>query len=244
MSAITAHPDVETRVRAGVYSFLSSSTRYPREPIEAGLLDFVRFDDERLEAGRLEIVEASASASDLASLQAAHRVLFPAVESQDAPSYETAYSERDVFRQSHVMADVAGFYRAHGVNVGGITRDRPDGIGPELEFMGFLAAKEAHASEAGAPEMAELCVETQRSFLTDHLGTWGPEYGRRMATVSSHMFYNALGSLIAAFLDADIGRLGVTPISIEDRDEESDPSGVPVPDPSLGWDDTSCGGVM
>jgi TorA maturation chaperone TorD len=160
MSALDTGPDIEIRVQAEIYAFLSRCVQYPREAVSCGLLGHVQFDDELLEEARIDI--ADASAGDLASLQASHRVLFPAVESQDSPSYETAYSRHDVFRQAYVMADVAGFYRAHGLAVGGSKKDRHDGIGPELEFMGFVAAKQVHAAESGNTDAGEICVDTQR----------------------------------------------------------------------------------
>ncbi len=239
MSAPSAAVEIELQVRAEVYAFLSRSVQYPRSAVACGLLEHVRFDDGPLDAARADIVEASTSG--VASLQSAHRVLFPAVESQDAPSYQTAYSKRDVFRQGQVMADVAGFYRAHGLNVGGSTKDRPDGIGPELEFLGFLAAKQAHAMASGRPDMAELCADTQKSFLRDHLGTWGPEYGRRVAAVSDHSFYGSVGRFLTAWLESDMEYLSVVPIEI---DPGLGGDAVPVPDPQIGWGDLSCGGVV
>ena len=242
MSALAAGPDIEIRVRAEVYAFLSRCVQYPRESISLGLIGHVQFDDEVLEEARINVVDGSAG--DLPSLQAGHRVLFPAVESQDSPSYETAYSRRDVFRQAQVMADVAGFYAAHGLTVGGSKRDRQDGIGPELEFMGFLSAKQAHAAESGNADASELCVDTQRSFLRDHLGGWGPDYGNRMAAVSDHAFYSALGRFLHAWLSADMERLGVVPLGVDDIDERARGDVVPVPDPQVGWDDLNCGGAV
>ncbi len=239
MSASVAGLDIEVQVRAEVYAFLSRSVQYPRTPVVCGLLEHVRFDDELLESARASIVAASVGGAD--SLQSAHRVLFPAVESQDAPSYQTAYSKRDVFRQGQVMADVAGFYRAHGLNVGGSIKDRPDGIGPELEFLGFVAAKQARALADGLVDMADVCLDTQKSFLRDHIGAWGPEYGRRMAAVSHHAFYVALGEFLAAWLESDMVRLDVVPVEI---DAGLGGDAVPVPDPRVGWDDLSCGGVV
>ena len=242
MSALAAAPDIEIRVRADVYAFLSRCVQYPHETVNCGLLGHVQFDDESLEEARIGIVDASAG--DLGSLQAGHRVLFPAVESQDSPSYETAYSRHDVFRQAQVMADVAGFYGAHGLSVGGSKRDRQDGIGPELEFMGFVAAKQVHAAQSGSSDASDVCVDTQRIFLRDHLGAWGPEYGRRMAAVSDHAFYIALGRFLTAWLSTDMERLGVVPLDVDDIAGGTNGQVVPVPDPHVGWDDLNCGGVV
>ncbi len=242
MSTLAAASDIEVRVRAEVYAFLSRSVQYPHESVSCGLLDHIRFDDELLESGRVDVVNASTH--DVALLRAAHRVLFPAVESQDAPSYETAYSLRDVFRQAQVMADVAGFYRSHGLTVGGAIKDRPDGIGPELEFMGFLAAKQAQAGETGHSDHDELCLDTQRLFLRDHLGGWGPDYGRRMTAVSEHAFYQALGRLLTAWIDTELVILGVESQALDDIGDGVYSDAVPLADPRVSWDDLSCGGVV
>ncbi len=242
MSALAAASDIEVRVRAEVYSFLSTSVQYPRESVSLGLLEHIRFDDESLESARADVVNASTS--DVPLLQAAHRVLFPAVESQDAPSYETAYSLRDVFRQAQVMADVAGFYRSQGLTVGGTIKDRPDGIGPELEFMGFLAAKQAQARATGHSDNEEICLDTQKLFLRDHLGGWGPDYGKRLTAVSEHAFYKALGLLLTGWIDTELAILGVEPQALEDIDDGVYLDAVPLADPHVNWDDLSCGGVV
>jgi TorA maturation chaperone TorD len=241
MSALAAGSDVEIRVRAEIYAILARSVQYPRVRVNFGLLDHVRFEGGLLDSARSDVVEASMGS--VQSLQAAHRVLFPAVESQDAPSYETAYSRHDVFRQSEVMADISGFYRAHGLNLGGHVKDRPDGIGPELEFMGFLAAKQAHARTSGLSDAEELCLDTQRSFLRDHLGRWGPDYGQRMAAVTCHAFYGALGRLLSAWISTDMDILNVEPLEADAIGGDASPDTVPIADPRVRWDDLSCGGI-
>jgi TorA maturation chaperone TorD len=143
-----------------------------------------------------------------------------------------------VFQQGEVMADIAAFYRAHGLQLGGMIRQRPDGIGPQLEFMGFLALKQAHALTTGTLDLADICVDTQRSFLADHLGSWGPEYGRRMAAVADHDFYRAVGSFLAMWLDADMERLGVVAVGVGDG---SDTAARPIAVPGVGWPNSEDG---
>ena len=240
MSALISETQIETNVRAATYAFLARSVQYPLRPADCGLLEVVRFQDDRLEDSRRAIV--GSSDSDLSALQSAHRVLFPAVESQDAPSYATAYSKRDVFRQGQVMADAAGFYRAHGLALGGRKKDRPDGIGPELEFMGFLAQKQGLAASAGRLDAAQDCIDTQALFLRDHLGSWGPDYGRRMAAVSAHPFFQATGAFLGQWLETEIQRFAVTPTDPDHLPTPDPADDVAVADPHLRWDDLSCGG--
>ncbi len=76
------------------------------------------------------------------------------------------------YRQSQEMADISGFYRAFGFQVGGEQHERPDHLATELEFLYILSLKEAYAAEQGIDEHVEVCVEARRAFLRDHLGRW------------------------------------------------------------------------
>ena len=244
MSALATEARLEARVRADVYAFLSSAIPYPKAKPNFGILEHVEFEDGPLEAARQAVVS---SETDIESMQAQHRILFPAVESQDAPSYETAYSKHDVFRQGQVMADVAGFYRAHGLKQGGKRKDRPDGIGSQLEFLGFLAAKQDQALADDNQDAADLCVETQQLFLADHVGGWAPEYGRRVAAVSDDPFFVAFGSFLTLWLETELDYLGVVPNDI-DLGADMGPAGTAtdVADPRIRWDDVgfSCGAPL
>jgi TorA maturation chaperone TorD len=237
MTAAATGLDVEATLRAEVYAFLSRSLQYPTAAIDRRLLSHAVFADDTLDECRRAVL--ASGADPVPSLQAAHRGLFPPVESQDAPSYETAYADHDVFRQGEIMADVAGFYQAHGLQLGGVRRDRPDAIGPQLEFMSFLARKEAHARATGATAAAEICLESQCAFLRDHLGAWGPEYGRRLAAVSDHDFYRNLGRFLTVWFEADMAHLAVAP---RDVGAILGPTGATsMAIPGLGWADDGPG---
>ncbi|MFP3915408.1 MAG: molecular chaperone [Actinomycetota bacterium] len=173
---------------------------------------------------------AEAAPASWEELAEAHLLLFPPVAHQDAPGYETAYRGDDLFRQMDLLADVAGFYRAHGLRVGGEERERPDHIVVELEFCSLLCRKELHALQTLGPEQVEVCRETMMSFLGDHLACWGPAFGRRSAAVAAHGWYRMLGELTQRWIDADVAALGVTPAEVA-----SDPLPQDLPD------DGSCG---
>ena len=97
------------------------------------------------------------------------------------------------------------------MQIGGAERERPDHIGPELEFMGWLTLKEAHASRSGRPADASECRRVQELFLQEHLGCWGPGLGGRVHQVAAHPFYRATGRLLGAWLDLEMRALDVTP---------------------------------
>lgn len=225
----------EATARSAVYSFLSRSLALPtdtqREVILGAVLPLV----EQIETGDAHLDELLATAVHeqrvaADDLRRAHQGVFTHIESQDCPPYETAYDQREVFRQSAIMADVSGFYRAHGVKIGGAERERPDHIGAELEFMAFMARKEAYALDNLGPDEVAECERTQAHFLRDHLGRWAPSFGRRMAEVAEHPAFVAMGRLLAAWVEADMAAWGVTP---SDRLDEPQPMEPP--------DDGLCG---
>ncbi|MEO8423940.1 MAG: molecular chaperone TorD family protein [Actinomycetota bacterium] len=225
---------MEAMGRAGVYTFLTRALAFPttpsRDEIEARLIPFVGRIQLPEPCGNLLKRSLDARRAPLDELVRAHGRVFTPVESQDCPSYETAFVPGDVFRQAHTMADVAGFYRAHGLAVGGVDRVRPDHIAAEMEFMGFMARKEAHAIRHLTPGRVKECRKTQRSFLTEHLGRWGPAFGRRLATIAEDPFFGAIGGLIAEWLELDMATMMIEPIERLDQP-------VPQAEP----DDGSCG---
>ncbi len=232
--------------RGALYEFCVRGLAFPSADHEAAirrrlvpLLRSVEPADDEL-ARRLGVALDLAEATAWDELGEAHSHLFTAVESQDCPPYETSYSTRDVFRQTDVMADVAGFYRAHGVEVGGVERERPDHVAAELDFMSFMARKEAFAlAHLGADEVAE-CARTQDLFLTDHLGCWAPSFGSRAAAVAEHPFHAAVGALVHHWVLADMAARGVEPAEVlddplpppEPDDGECGPTGGPCPVPA------------
>lgn len=75
------------------------------------------------------------------------------------------------------LADIAGFYRAFGMQVHG---DRPDHLVAELEFASWATLAEAAARAEGNEEGAEVCASAMRSFLRDHLGRWLEAFAARV----------------------------------------------------------------
>jgi len=101
------------------------------------------------------------------------------------------------------LADVAGFYKAFGVEVepGGV---RADHVVTELEFMNLLAVKEAIAlQEEGEGEHAQICRDASRAFLRDHLARWAPRLGELLAGADGDPVYAVAGRLLSGFIRFD-----------------------------------------
>lgn len=227
--------------RAALYTLLSRALAFPTPGHRTELAEQVGPLAATVETGDEEldrlVREALASLdAPLAELRRAHSGVFTHIEPPDYPPYESAYDRADVFRQTTVMADVAGFYHAHGLRVGGAERERPDHIVTQLEFMAFMARKEAYALEhLGADEIAE-CRRTQVTFLRDHLGRWAPSFGRRIATFSGELTFQASGRLLERWIEAELEAWGVELESALDA-----PQPPPPPeDDGCGFDPSTC----
>jgi TorA maturation chaperone TorD len=152
--------------------------------------------------------------ADVAAFREAHMMLFPPITSSDAPGYETAYRGDGIFQQTALLADIAGFYRAHGLRAGGVDRERLDHITVELEFMAVLTRKVIASLQGNELANAEISSEMATLFLRDHLGCWAPAYGHRVAAVSASAWYRALGALLAAWMDLELDSEGVRPVEV------------------------------
>lgn len=233
----------EATARSAVYSFLSRSLALPTDAQRAVILEAVLPLVEQIETGDEELdglLAAAVGAQRAAGgdLRRGHQAVFTHIESQDCPPYETAYDHRDVFRQTAVMADVSGFYLAHGVKIGGVERERPDHIGAELEFMAFMARKEAYALDNLGPEEVSECERTQAHFLRDHLGRWAPSFGRRMSEVAGHPAFVAVGKLLVAWVEADMAAWGVSPAEQLDEPQPMEPPDDGLCGIEVGTDDS------
>jgi TorA maturation chaperone TorD len=247
MTAATApmHDMVTAAGRSLVYSLLATGFARPTadriRAIRAVLLPAIESLDlpQSIETALQEV--GSSIPTDLGEAAAAHLSLFPPISSQDAPGYETAYRGDGIFQQSTLLADIAGFYRAHGLRAGGEEKERLDHIVVELEFMALVARKELSAAQADRVEAAEVCRRTAEQFLRDHLACWAAAFGRRCSTVSDDRWLQALGSLLAPWVEADAAALGVTPVEEVDQPLAQEPPDdgacgpCPVPVSTEGW---------
>lgn len=224
----------ESTGRFTVYSLLVAALSFPTidrlELLSSRLIPAVRL----LDLGSL--LDSSVQSlsrhlpTNLEGARRSHMDLFPPIASQDAPGYETGYRGDGIFQQSSIMADIAGFYRAHGLRAGGVERERPDHITVELEFMAFLAKKEALSLQRNSFEQAEICRDTSALFLGEHLGCWAPAFGRRTTAISPSPWLGEIGHLVALWIEDELAAFAIEPI-------EKNGQPLPVEPP----DDGACG---
>jgi len=210
--------------RSQLYRFLADAFLYPTEdwsrdvPLLEPILSALDLPDQLF----------SLRPIGLADLQAEHRHAFSLTGSL---CYETEYGLPHEFRQSQEMADIAGFYRAFGFDVGGAIRERPDHLSAELEFMHTLTLKEALSHESGQAQHREICIDAERKFLRDHLARWVGWFKQRLIQSEVDGVYAALADLTTTFIDAEADRLEAKP----------EPMRVPELKPTPFNPDFSCG---
>jgi TorA maturation chaperone TorD len=135
-----------------------------------------------------------------ADFEATYQRSFTLSYNEDCPLYETAFSARHIFQQTQQQADIAGFYRAFGVDP---HAERPDHLALELEFLYLVALKEAWARVERDADHISVCRDAHRVFLRQHLSRWAPQIAGRIALAGRGTFYEAAARLLHAFVAAE-----------------------------------------
>jgi DMSO reductase family type II enzyme chaperone len=158
----------------------------------------------------IEEVASTLEGTSPDDLQTAYRWIFGHTISQGCPPYETQYGGGHIFQQTQILGDISGFYRAFGLETSDETKERPDHISVELEFMYILAYKEAYALAHEQGEQAEICRDAQRMFVEEHVGRWIPLFARQLGE-QVNGFYRALAEVVAIFIDLEADFLQAEP---------------------------------
>ncbi|MCS6902709.1 MAG: molecular chaperone TorD family protein [Candidatus Bipolaricaulota bacterium] len=152
------------------------------------------------------------------SLQREYDRLFAHRSQILCPIYEAEYDRDRALTPGATLADIAGFYRAFGLERA--THERPDHLALELEFMRVLTYKEALALEAGRSEEAELCRDAQKKFLEAHLGRWVGIFAETLLQQTQSNFYRELAVKLRDFITVECQALGAQPQRITAHEAE------------------------
>jgi DMSO reductase family type II enzyme chaperone len=113
--------------------------------------------------------------------------------------YEGSY--RQAGNKPDLLIELKGFYDNFGLLVAPELHELEDHITAELEFMHFLAGKEAQAFEQGVP--VDGYLRAQSDFLRRHLADWLPKLAAEVERRTLPPFFVALATLAARFAVAD-----------------------------------------
>ncbi len=157
-----------------------------------------------------KLVSAECVNWQIGDLQTEHRRVFTNVITLDCPPYETLFGNDHVFAQSHVMGDIAGFYKAFGVELSKDVHERLDHLSVELEFMHFLTYKESYSRCHDGIDKTEIVVDAQKKFIKNHIGRWVPLFCRMLAKKSDTGLFKLIADCISEWMDFEVAFLGVT----------------------------------
>ena len=119
--------------------------------------------------------------------------------SSPCPLYEGAH--RTDIERSGLLLEVKAFYQHFGLAVSEDLNSPEDHLSAELEFMAFLAAKQADAERDGRDSGPYL--RAQRDFLSRHLGRWVPILAAAAERKVDSPFYRAMCRLVAIYVAAE-----------------------------------------
>jgi len=192
--------------RATIYRLLALAYSYPTADTVTALGETFQFSQVAADlinptvASEVERLTAEFAGVDQPTLEASYQRVFTLSYSEDCPIHETAFSAKHLFQQVADQADLAGFYRAFGVNA---EQDRSDHIAMELEFCYLLSLKEARARSLREDEHVAICRQGQRTFMREHLARWAPHIGQRIVVTGAGTWYERAGWLLLAFIAAE-----------------------------------------
>ena len=109
------------------------------------------------------------------------------------------------------MGDIAGFYKAFGVELSQDVHERMDHLSVELEFMHFLAYKESYARCHDGPEKTQIVVDAQKKFIKDHIGRWVPLFSKMLVKKADSGLFRYMADFTSDWIDFDAAYLGVNP---------------------------------
>jgi TorA maturation chaperone TorD len=161
-------PDVDLvrRLRTvGIESFVQMSQEEGASPdLIQGLSEMAQFIDATLDETEEDLEQ---------TLGVDWTRLFRGVN----PNYGATPPYEGVFEDNYrdpleVLQKINAIYHENGVMIGEDSLNRPDYIGLELDFLRFLAEREAEAWEQGDEELALSYADKGRAFFHEHLGGW------------------------------------------------------------------------
>ena len=131
------------------------------------------------------------------------------------PPYETEYvPSKLIFQRSNMLADIAGFYSAFGLQPSSSNPDRPDHVAIECEFLAQLLHLQWLAIQDAGPAaqaQAEICQDALRRFLDEHAAWWLPAFAKLLGHQDSGGFHEAIGQFLAALIAVERALAGVAP---------------------------------
>lgn len=119
------------------------------------------------------------------------------------PPYEGIYRKEE---RTEIMLEVSEFYKYFGLRINQEEGkcELPDHLCAELEFLHFLAFKEAQARDTNELELLKGYLMAQKDFLERHLMQWVPKfYDKLQSSKDVPSSYAQLARIMTVFIERD-----------------------------------------
>ncbi len=189
--------------RSGCYSFFAAV--FARPP-DSGFLSRLLSPETVAQLGSLGCRSTDDLSPDEESIEALaveYTLLFVGPGPHLTPC-ESVWRDNEGLLWGECTSRVKLFIESSGLRFQPDWRGLPDHVSVELEFMARLCSHEAGLW--GRPERVRdlrQCLETEESFLSDHLLAWVPSFCGRVAERNSG-YYGQTAQLAKDFLESDI----------------------------------------
>ncbi|MDZ4163751.1 MAG: molecular chaperone TorD family protein [Smithellaceae bacterium] len=120
-----------------------------------------------------------------------------------APPYGSVYLEQAGLLMGESTIEVSRFYQEQGLSLPEDTKDMPDHIAAELEFMYFLLSSGRTALVESDLERAGGFIRAGQLFLARFLLPFAVPFSEAIEKETTNGFYRALAGCLRAFLSAD-----------------------------------------
>jgi DMSO reductase family type II enzyme chaperone len=196
-------PGARAALRSSVYASFARAIAYPDEdfcerlrageivePLEEGL---TALGPEYVEAlPRWPELQAISSGDDLAIEYT--RLFDAGAGGPPCPLYGGLYGGA----RMKTMEEAVRFYNHFGLKLSQTPREMPDHLATELEFLHYLAYREAEALHQGTD--AGSYQRAQRDFVDRHPGAWTLKLSKRLEESDAAPYFRALFGRLAAML--------------------------------------------
>jgi len=140
------------------------------------------------------------------------------------PPNETAWTpSKGLTGGAAELADLQGFYHAFGFEPAGSSREMPDHVSVELEFLGVLLVKLAYARIQEWEDPAEVTGEALHAFLEAHTGRWVSAFVSRLRDLGVASPYLETAQALEAAVEAECQAVGARPVRATGLPVLSDP---------------------
>lgn len=140
-------------------------------------------------AAGLAKLETALDALSPAELEAQHFRLFGPAPA--CPLELAFHTTKDPYGQAKKLADLAGFYKAFGVE----SQERADGLPAVLEFLAYLEVKRVHAELHGWTERRAIAAEASAALRGELVGRSLGVIARKLKAAGAPDFYLQLAAL-------------------------------------------------